>query len=30
MMVVEVLSPVMTRPHNPELYDVLLLTFTAK
>ena len=27
MLVVEVLSPVMTRPRNPDLYDVPLLTF---
>ncbi|MEW1837513.1 DUF296 domain-containing protein [Nonomuraea angiospora] len=27
MLVVEILSPSMTRPRNPELYDVPLLTF---
>lgn len=28
LLVVEVKAPVMTRPKNPELYDVPLLTFT--
>jgi predicted DNA-binding protein with PD1-like motif len=30
MLVHEVLSPAMTRPRNPELYDVPLLTFAAE
>jgi hypothetical protein len=29
MLVVEVLSPAMTRPVNPDLYNVPLLTFGA-
>lgn len=27
MLVIEVLAPTMTRPRNPDLYDVPLLTF---